>query len=122
MAQNKLIRIGPVSLSATLGTDILSPPTSAGGAGLPAQTPHVTLKHVRIVNRTGSAASFSLWLGSSGANVAGTEVIGIGKSISANDAFDWYGLLKIKAGEYLVGGASVSNALTFEAEAEIGFD
>lgn len=83
--------------------------------------PYVLIRHIRIVNKTGSAATFSLWLGATGANAAGTEVIGQGLSVPANTAFDWYGLLRMDVADFLVGGAGTAAALTLECEGEIGF-
>jgi hypothetical protein len=120
MAQNKLFRLGPVALSATLTTNILNPPTTTGGVNGGSSPTYIVLKHIRIVNKTGSAASFSLWLGATGANAAGTEVIGTGLLVAANTSFDWYGILRIDAADFLVGGAGTGTALTLTAEGEIG--
>jgi hypothetical protein len=78
------------------------------------------IKHIRIVNKSSAAASFSLFLGTSGTNAAGTEFMGLGTSVPANSYVDWYGALRLDATEYLVGGASTSSALTFQGEGEIG--
>src|SRR5258707_2646906 len=120
MAANKVFRFGPVDMSATLTTNILNPPTATGGTNGGSSAMYIVLKHIRIVNKTGTAATFSLWLGATGANAAGTEVIGQGKSVAANDAFDWYGWLRLDAADFLVGGAGTATALTFEAEGEVG--
>jgi hypothetical protein len=120
MAQNKLFRLGPVALTTTLTTNILNPPTTTGGVNGGSSPTYIVLKHIRIVNKTGSAASFSLWLGATGANAAGTEVIGTGLLVAANTSFDWYGILRIDAADFLVGGAGTGTALTLTAEGEIG--
>lgn len=122
MAQNKTIRFGPVALTTTLTTNIINPNVTslAGPVGFTMTQPYLILRHIRIVNKTGSAATFSLWLGATGANTAGTEVIGQALSVAANSAFDWYGLLRLDAADFLVGGSGTATALTFEAEGEIG--
>ena len=121
MAANKVQRFGPVALSVTLTTNLLNPAAAGAGAvGYTATASYIILRHIRIVNKTGSAATFSFWLGATGANAAGTEVIGQGKSVAGNDAFDWYGLLRLDAADFLVGGAGTATALSFEAEGEIG--
>jgi hypothetical protein len=120
MAQNKLFRLGPVALTTTLTTNILNPPTTTGGVNGGSSPTYIVLKHIRIVNKTGSAASFSLWLGATGANAAGTEVIGTGLLVAANTSYDWYGILRIDAADFLVGGAGTGTALTLTAEGEIG--
>jgi len=121
MAANKTVRFGPVALSATLTTNILNPPTLTGGVGAPSgSNTYYILKHVRIVNKTSSAATCSFWLGATGANASGTEVIGQGLSVPANSYVDWYGLLRLDVADFLVGGAGTGSALSFQAEGEIG--
>lgn len=122
MAANKIIRFGPVAMSATLTTNIINPNVTslAGPIGFTMTQPYLILRHIRIVNKTAGAITFSLWLGATGANAAGTEVIGTALSVAANAAFDWYGALRMDAADFLVGGASAGTSLTFEAEGEIG--
>lgn len=123
MAQNKTIRFGPVALSATLTTNIINPPTVTGGTGLAGSNvaTYILIKHIRIVNRTAGAATFSLWLGASGGNVSGTEVGGTATSVAANSSVDMYfPNLRLDTADFLVGGASAGATLTFTAEGEIG--
>jgi hypothetical protein len=122
MAANKLIRVGPVALTNTLTTNILNPNVTslAGPVGFTMTQPYIILRHIRIVNKTAGAVTFSLWLGATGGNVAGTEVVGIAQSVAANSAYDWYGMLRLDAADFLVGGASAVTSLSFEAEGEIG--
>lgn len=120
--QNSPFRFGPVTLSATLTTNILNPPTTTGGVGAGTPNTYIILRHIRWVNRTGSNATFSHWLGATGANAAGTEVLGQGKIVPANDNIDWVGYLKIKVADFLVGGSNTANALTIEGEGEIGVE
>ncbi len=123
MAANKIVRIGPIALSTILTTNLLNLNVTslAGPVGFTLTQPYMLLRRMRIVNKTGSAATFSLWLGATGGNVAGTEVIGQGLSVAANTAFDWSGLLRMDVADFLVGGAGTTLALVLEAEAEIGF-
>ena len=118
--QNKRFRFGPVAMSSTLTTNILNPPTATGGTNGGSSSQYIILTHIRIVNKTTSAATFSLWLGATGANAAGTEVIGQGLSVAANSAYDWYGGLRVDAADFLVGGAGTATALSIEGEGEIG--
>lgn len=120
MASNKTFRFGPVALTATLTTNLLNPPAASGGVNAGASPQYIILKHIRVTNKTGSAASFSTWLGATGANTAGTEVVGQGQVVAANSSYDWYGLLRIDAADFLVGGASAGSALTISGEGEIG--
>lgn len=118
--QNKTFRFGPVALTTTYTTNILNPPTAAGGTNAGSSAQYIILKHIRILNKTASAATFRLFLGATGANTAGTEIIGIDKSIPANDHLDWYGCLRLDAADFLVGGAGTTLALVIQGEGEIG--
>lgn len=120
MASNKTFRFGPVALSATLTTNILNPPTATGGVNGGSSAQYIILRHIRIVNKTAGAVTCSFWLGATGANAAGTEVIGQGLSIAANSFVDWYGMLRLDAADFLVGGASAGTSLSIEGEGEIG--
>ena len=120
MAANKIFRSGPVALTTVLTTNILNPPAASGGVGSGSSGNYIVLRHIRIVNKTGTAATFSLWLGATGGNVAGTEVIGTALSVAANSAFDWYGMLRLDVADFLVGGSATTTALTMVMEGEIG--
>lgn len=118
--QNKRFRFGPLALTTTMTTNILNPPTATGGVNGGSSSAYILLNHIRIVNKTASAATFSLWLGATAGNVAGTEVIGTALSVAANTAYDWYGALRLDAADFLVGGAGTATALTIQGEGEIG--
>lgn len=122
MAANKVIRFGPVALTTSLTTNILNPPTLTGGTGLAGtnSNTYLIIRHIRIINKTSSAATYSLWLGATGGNVAGTEVIGQATSVAGNSRDDWYGLLRLDTADFLVGGSGTATALTIEGEGEIG--
>lgn len=120
MAANKVFRFGPVALTTTLTTNILNPPTASGGVNAGSSSQYIVLKHIRIVNKTTSSATFSLWLGATGANAAGTEVVGTALPVAANSAYDWYGQMRLDAADFLVGGAGTATALTIMGEGEIG--
>ncbi len=123
MAANKIIRLGPVILTNVLTTNIwnFNITSLAGPIGFTLTQPVVYLRFIRIVNKTASAATFSLWLGATGANVAGTEVIGQGFSVPGNFTFVSPDSLRMDATDFLVGGSGTSAALTIQASAEIGF-
>lgn len=99
---------GPVALSNTLTTNVYN----QGSALI-----YDVIKHIHITNKTASAATFSLWLGATGANAAGTELF-VGVSIPANSSFDWYGNLKMTSTDFLVGGSGTATALTITGEGE----
>jgi hypothetical protein len=122
MSQQKQEIFGPVALSATLTTNIIAPAAAgAGGVGYTATADRIRLKHIRIVNKTASPHNFTLFKGATGANAAGTEVVGVAKVIAANDVYDWYGDMVLEGTNgFLVGGADAGTSLTFEAEGEIG--
>ncbi len=122
MAANKIVRFGPVALSNTLTTNILNPTiTSLSGiVGFTMTQPYLIVRHIRIVNKTAGAVTFSLYLGASVTNAAGTEVIGTALSVAANSSYDWYGQMRLDTADFLVGGAGAATSLTIEGEMEVG--
>jgi hypothetical protein len=92
----------------------------AGVVGFTMTQCYVILKHIRLVNKTAGAITVSLYVGATGAAAAGTEFLGTALSIAANSAYDWYGLLRLDAADFLTGSASANTSITFEAEGEIG--
>lgn len=130
MASNKTIRLGPVALTTTTTTNIWNPPALTGGTPSNTSNAYFIIKHIRVVNKTASAAQVALWIGATGANSAGTEAIfgGVasagsltrGVSIAGQSYVDWYGQLRIDVADFVVGGSDTATALTIQAEAEIG--
>jgi hypothetical protein len=112
-------RFGPVALT-TSAADLLNPTITswAGPVGiLPALAGlYLTVRHIRIVNKTAGAVTFSLYLGATGASAAGTEVVGTALSVAANTAYDWYGSMLLVAANFLTGLASANTSLTIEGE------
>jgi len=99
---------GPVALSATLTTTIYNN-TSA--------LIYDVIKHLHVVNKTAGAVTFSIWIGASAGNAAGTEWFNA-QSVAANNVYDWYGNLKLLTADFLVGGASAATSLTAVGEGE----
>src|ERR1035437_8928247 len=121
MAANKTFRFGPIALTTALTTNLLNPPTATGGVNGGSSSMYIVLKHARLVNKTAGAVTASFWLGATGANAAGTEVFGQGLSVAANSFVDiLYGLLRLDAADFLVGGSNTATALSLEGEGEIG--
>ncbi len=120
MASNKVFNFGPVALTNTLTTNILNPAAASGGVNGGSSGQYIILRHIRIVNKTAGAVTFSLWKGATGANAAGTEVVGTGLSVAANSAYDWYGIMRFDTADFLVGGASANTSLSIQGEGEVG--
>jgi hypothetical protein len=124
---NSIFRFGPVALTTTLTTNLLNPTVTsfAGLTGVSVTNLYLIIYHFRVVNKTGSVATVSLWIGGTGGNVAGTEFDWSGTSVSAQGSgsqnwLDWYGKVKLIPSDYLVGGAGTATALTLSGEGEIG--
>lgn len=100
--------VGPVALTTTLTTNVYN----QGSALI-----FDVIKHIHVTNKTGTAATFTLYLGATGANAAGTELF-LGQSVAANSSYDWYGNLKVTSTDFLVGGAGTTLALVLTAEGE----
>lgn len=99
---------GPVALTTTLTTNVYN----QGSALI-----FDVLTHIHVVNKTAGAVTFSLWIGATGANAAGTEFFNA-QSVAANNVYDWYGRLKLVTADFLVGGAGTTTALTIIGEGE----
>jgi hypothetical protein len=122
MSQAKAFRFGPIALTTTLTTNLLNPGTTTGGVNCtasPNANLRIILNHIRIVNKTGGAVTFTLYLGATGANAAGTEFIGTAISVPANSPYDWYGRVPMDVADFLVGGASANTSLTIQGEGEL---
>lgn len=121
MAANKRFRFGPIALTSTLTTNLLNPPTATGGVNGGSSAQYILLTHIRVVNKTSGAVTCSFWLGGTGGNVAGTEVLAQGLSVPANSFVDFYPTgLRLDSTDFLVGGASANTSLTIQGEGEIG--
>lgn len=121
MANNKIIRFGPVALGNAAANIINSNVTSlAGPVGFTMTQPYLILTHIRLVNKTTSAHTATLYIGATGGSAAGTEFLGTAISIPANSAYDWYGRLRLDAADFLTGLADAATSVTFQAEGEIG--
>jgi len=123
--QNKPFRFGPVALTDTLTTNILNPAVTslAGPVGITLSQPYILLHHIFILNKTASPATFSLWIGATGANAAGTEFWGTAMNVPANSGVHYYAArgVRLDAADFLVGGASAATTLTIHGEGEVGF-
>lgn len=128
--ENRAIRLGPVALTTTTTTNIWNPPTLTGGTPSDTSNSYLIINHIRVTNKTASAAKVGLWIGATGANAAGTESIfggtassgalTQGVSIPAQSYRDWFGELLMEPTDFLVGGSDIATALTISAEGEIG--
>ena len=95
---------GPVALTTTMTTNVYNPVTNLYGL----------IRGIEICNKTASAATFSLWVGATGGNAAGTELFNA-YSVPANSTYTWYAPgqgLRMDTTDFLVGGASANTALT----------
>jgi len=108
MPQGTIKRIGPLALTSTLTTNVYNN-TSA--------LVYDILKQIDIVNKTASAATFTLYIGATGANTAGTE-LAVAVSVPANSIYTFYPNKKLVSTDFLVGGASANTTLTFLATTE----
>jgi hypothetical protein len=121
MAANKTIKFGPVYIAGTAGNLFNVAVTSmTGPVGITLGQPYAILRHIRIVNRTTSAATFSLFIGATGGSAAGTEFMGGTLSVPANSYVDWYGMVRLESTDFLSGIAGTASALVIEGEGEVG--
>jgi hypothetical protein len=100
---------GPAYLAAA-AADIYTPP---------AATIYTVIKHIRVVNKTAGAVTFTLYVGATGGSAAGTE-IAEGKSVAAHDYTDIFFSpgLKMLSTDFLSGLASAATSLTITVMGE----
>ncbi len=100
--------VGPIVLTVTMTTNIYVPASALI---------YDVIRHLHISNKTAAAAKFSLWLGATGGNAAGTELF-TGYSVAANSSFDYYCAMKVTSADFLVGGSDTATALSIVVEGE----
>lgn len=119
MASNKAFNFGPLALTGTYTTNILNPDATSGGVNDNSTGLYIIIRKLRVINKTAVAATFRLYKGASGGNVAGTE-LAFDKNVPANDYVEIFGLTRLDTTDFLVGGASAGTTLTIEGEGEVG--
>lgn len=103
-----LKRIAGPAFLANSATNIYTPP---------AATIYTVIRHLHFANKTGSAATFSVYVGATGASAAGTELFGA-KNLPANDVYDYYCVLYMASTDFLVGLSNTASAITITVEGE----
>ena len=83
----------------------------------PASTIYTVIRHIHIANRTGSPATFSLFVGTTGGSAAGTELFGA-QSLPANSSYDYYCAKRMDSTDFLTGLSGTASALVITVEGE----
>lgn len=95
---------GPLALTTTLTTNVYNNSSALI---------YDSLKQLVVTNKTAGAVTFTLYLGATGANAAGTELF-TAVSVPANTTNNYYFQpgLKMVSTDFLVGGASANTSIT----------
>jgi hypothetical protein len=101
-------RIGPLALTATLTTNVYNQSSALI---------YDILKSVTLVNKTAGAVTVTLYIGATGANTAGTEIL-VAHSVPANSEYTFYPNVKMASTDFLVGGASAGTSITLYGTTE----
>jgi hypothetical protein len=101
-------RIGPLALTTVLTTNVYNNASALL---------YDIITHLEVANKTGTAATFSLFIGATGANAAGTEWFSA-VSVAANSVYHWYGRKKLLSTDFIVGGAGTTLALVLQMESD----
>jgi hypothetical protein len=97
-------RIAGPAYIANSATDIYTPPAS---------TIYTKIRQIIVANKTGAAATFTLYVGATGGSAGGTELLGLSVSVPANSSIPYYFTdLVMKSTDYLTGIASAGSTLT----------
>lgn len=98
------IRIAGPAYIANAATNIYTPPAS---------TILTKITQILVANKTGSIATFTLYVGATGGSAGGTELLGLSYSIGANTYVPFYfNNLVMKSTDFLTGIASAASTLT----------
>jgi hypothetical protein len=99
---------GPLALTTTLTTNVYNNASALI---------YDLIRHIHFVNKTAGSVTISLWLGATGANAAGTELLN-GHVLAAHAEFDYYCALKLTSSDFIVGGSDTATAVTIIGEGE----
>lgn len=83
----------------------------------PAATIYTVIHHIHFCNVTGAAATFSLYIGATGASASGTEIFK-DYPIPAKGVYDYWCERKMLSTDFLVGVSNTASAITIEVEGE----
>jgi hypothetical protein len=123
--QNKPVRFGPFAVPLA-ATNFLNPPTTAGGVnggGTFAGNGYLLVKHLRVLNKTGTPVNMSAFIGATGGSAAGTEFAWSATPVPGNQALDFYAGgqgVRLDTADFLTVLASAVTSLVIEGEGEIG--
>ena len=98
---------GPLALTTTYTTNVYNNTSSLI---------YDVIRHIHVSNKL-AADTFRLYLGTTGANGAGTELF-FDYPVAAKQSVDYYCALKLVSTDFLVGGAATTLTLVIEAEGE----
>ena len=123
--QNRAARFGPAAMATAIANLLNCALTSnSGPVGIssPASLAlYLLITHIRLVNTAASAATASLFIGTTATSATAAAFAFNGYSIAANSYVDWYGRVRLDAADYLTGLASAVTVV-WQAEGEIGIN
>jgi hypothetical protein len=123
--QNRAARFGPAAMATAVANLINCALTSnSGPIGIssPASLAlYLLITHIRLVNTAASAATASLFIGTTATSATAAAFAFNAYSIAANSYVDWYGRVRLDAADFLTGLASATT-VTWQAEGEIGIN
>lgn len=91
----------------------------AGPVGILIPQPYVIIKHIRVVNRTGSPISVTMYKGGSGGQVLGSEYAFAGVQVGSTSFQDSYTQSRFDGADFLTGIATGAGCVAL-IDAEIG--
>lgn len=125
MASNKIVTLGPVAFATSVGI-LFQPPdtfTNAGTNPPEASTnTYYIIRHIRIINTSSSNQTFNIYKEASAAGSAAKAIVGVGTSVAANSAVDWFGMIRVASNDTTkaITGFASATTVTIVAEAEMG--
>lgn len=83
----------------------------------PASTIYQVIRHIHIANKTGTAATFTLYIGATGGSASGTELFK-DVSVAANGYVEYYPDHNMMSTDFLTGVSGTASALVIVVDTE----
>lgn len=101
-------RLGPTALTSTLTTNVYNNSSALI---------YDVITRVEVTNKTSAAHNFTLYIGATGANAAGTEWF-VNQVVPANTTVSYYMNKKLTSTDFVVGGADANTSLVISFDSQ----
>lgn len=118
--QNKILNIPPALVPVSIGNLFNVGGVPGSPVGYTATAPYFIMKHMRVMNIDTVAHVISFYKGATAGSTNGTQFAFANLSIPPQSYFDWVGLERFDAADFLSGVADLAGKVIWNGEGEIG--